>query len=324
MNRNYKTSSITESAMITGILVIIAYLSSFFSVIMFFYPTPAIILAKRKGLKFASLSLVASDIIISMLLGIQTGLVFLILYTPMAIALAYGICKDKDANRTILYGTASYMISFVILIFLMDLIIGVNFLQQLKDIYSESIEMMSEMLNNYPDVLVNDRVEEMKKTIEEIGPVMVSTISIMFPAVLIVSSVITSYVNYLVASKFAGRFKIKIKAHEGLGYFSFPKTFMVAMAAMLLISYLMSALNINVNAIQINLFLIMFAAMYLQGIAYIKMYFIKRNLSKNMQTLMTFIVVFLSLFVFSGVSILIALLGLVDLTIDLRKLNKIV
>ncbi|WP_313370558.1 DUF2232 domain-containing protein, partial [Sedimentibacter sp.] len=181
MNRNYKTSSITESAMITGILVIISYLSSFFSVIMFFYPAPAIILAKRKGLKYAGLSLIASDLIISMLLGVQTGLIFFILYTPLAIALAYGICKDKEANRTILYGTASYLISFVILIFLMDLIIGVNFIQQLKDIYSESFEMMKEMLNNYPAGLAGDRVEEMKKTIEEIGPMMISTISLMFP-----------------------------------------------------------------------------------------------------------------------------------------------
>ncbi|HKM00611.1 MAG TPA: hypothetical protein VJ083_01015, partial [Sedimentibacter sp.] len=69
MNRNLKTSSITEAAMITGILVVIAYLSSFVSILMFFYPTPAIILGKRKGLKYASLALIASDLIISMLLG---------------------------------------------------------------------------------------------------------------------------------------------------------------------------------------------------------------------------------------------------------------
>lgn len=321
MNRNYKTSSITESAMITGILVIIAYLSSFFSVIMFFYPTPAIILAKRKGLKYAALSLIASDLIISMLLGVQTGLVFFILYTPFAMALSYAICRDKEANRTILYGTASYMISFVILIFLLDLIIGVNFIQQLQDIYSESLGMMKEMLNNYPAGLAGDRVEEMKKVIDEIDPLI---ISIMFPAMLIITSVIMSYINYLVASKFANRFKIKIKDHEGLGYFSFPKTFMVAMAVMLLISYLMGALKINVNAIQLNLFLIMLAAMYLQGIAVIKMYLIKRQLSKNLQNLMMGMVVVMSLFVFGGAMIVIALLGLVDLTVDLRKLNRIV
>jgi len=50
MNRNNKTSSITEAAMIAGILVIIAFLSSFISMATLFYPTPAIILAKRRGI----------------------------------------------------------------------------------------------------------------------------------------------------------------------------------------------------------------------------------------------------------------------------------
>jgi len=321
MNRNYKSSSITESAMIAGILVIIAYLSSFFSVVMFFYPTPAIILAKRKGLKYAALSLIASDLIISMLLGIQTGLVFFIIYTPFATALSYGICRDKDANRTILYGSACYLISFVVLIFLMDLIIGVNFLQQLSDIYNESLGMMKEMLNNYPVGMANDRIEEMKKAIDLIDP---AIISIMFPAMLIIASVVFSYINYIVAGKFANRFKIKIRAHEGLGYFSFPRSFMVAMAVMLLISYMMSILKINVNAIQLNLFIIVFFAMYLQGVAVIKMYLINRNVTKNVQNVVIGVVVLMSMFVFVGAMIMIALLGLVDLTIDLRKLNKIV
>ncbi|MPN05744.1 hypothetical protein SDC9_152997 [bioreactor metagenome] len=153
---------------------------------------------------------------------------------------------------------------------------------------------------------------------------MISMISMIFPAMLIISSVITSYVNYIFASKFANRFKIKIKEHEGLGYFSFPRTFMVAMAVMLLISYMLSVLKINVNAIQLNLFIIMYFAMYLQGIAVIKMYLINRRISKSMQNFLTIMVVFMSLFVYAGATVLIALLGLVDLTVDLRKLNKIV
>lgn len=40
MNRNPKTSNITEAAMITGMLVIIAYLSSFITIVMFFIPLP--------------------------------------------------------------------------------------------------------------------------------------------------------------------------------------------------------------------------------------------------------------------------------------------
>ncbi len=48
MNRNFKTSSITESAMITGILVILAISVKLFSLVMFFYPTPQLFWLKGR------------------------------------------------------------------------------------------------------------------------------------------------------------------------------------------------------------------------------------------------------------------------------------
>lgn len=324
MNRNYKTSSLTESAMITGILVVIAYLSSFISILMFFYPTPAIILAKRKGIKYAALALIASDIIIGMLLGIQSGMTFLILYTPLSVALAYGIYKDKDANKTIILGTAAYMISFVAMIFLMDAFLGINFIQQLKDIYTESFKMSKDMLSNMPSGLNNEGVNEMIKTLDEMGPMIVSTISNIFPAILIVSSVATAYVNYWVAYKFAKRFSITIRKHEGIAYFSFPKTFMAAMAAMMLLSYLLGALNINASIIQANLFMILFAAMFLQGFGVVKFFILRSQMSIGFKRISLFMIVFIALFTYAGLAQVIALIGLVDLAIDLRKINKAV
>ena len=136
MNRNIKTSSLTESAMITGILVVIAYLSSFATVLMFFYPTPAIILGKRKGLKYSVLALVASSLIVSMLLGLQTAIMFTIMYTPLAIALTYGVCKDEDANKTILFGAAAYMISFLVFILLLNAVMGINY-ERMAEMYDQ-------------------------------------------------------------------------------------------------------------------------------------------------------------------------------------------
>ncbi|MFA9423719.1 MAG: DUF2232 domain-containing protein [Sedimentibacter sp.] len=317
MNRNFKTSSITEAAMITGILVIIAYLSSFFSLVMFFFPTPAIILAKRKGLKYASLALIASDILVSMLLGVQTGLIFLILYTPLAIALAYGICNEEDVNKTILFGSAAYMISFVVLILLLNAIMGVNFVQQLSDAYNESIVMMKDMLANMPGGLNGANVQEMITSFDEMGTMMTYVITNVFPAIMIVTSVITSYINYIVASKFAKRFNINIKQPEGLSRFSFPKTFMVAMAGMLLLSFLLSILKINIEIIQLNLFMVVFAAMFFQGFAVLKFYLEKSNMSKFFRRMILVMVLFMS----AGLSQVLAVIGLIDLAIDLRKLK---
>ncbi len=320
MNRNLKTSNITEAAMITGILVIIAYLSSFITLLMFFYPTPAIILGKRKGLKYSVLALIASDLIISMLLGVQTGLVFFILYTPLAVALTYGICRDEDANKTILYGTAAYMISFVLYILLLNFIMGINFIERVAEMYDQSFAMTRGLFDNIPDQLRTAQIEQYIRDIEEMAPKMNYIVTNVFPAVLIAASVITSYINYMVASKFAVRFSINVKQHEGIGYFSFPRNFMIAMAGLLLLSFLLGLLNINVGIIQLNLFIIVFMAMLLQGFAVLKFFIDKIILGKFARNIILIIIVLMSM----SFSVIYAIIGLVDLTVNLRKINRTV
>ncbi|HPB79970.1 MAG TPA: DUF2232 domain-containing protein [Sedimentibacter sp.] len=320
MNRNLKTSNITESAMITGILVIIAYLSSFITLLMFFYPTPAIILGKRKGLKYSLLSLIASDLIISMLLGLQTGLVFLILYTPLALALTYGVCRNEEANKTILFGSAAYMISFVLYILLLNYIMGINFIERIAEIYEQSFETTRGLFNNIPDQLRTEQIEQYINDIEKMAPMMNYIVTNVFPAVLIVASVVTSYINYMVASKFAVRFSINVKQHEGIAYFSFPRNFMISMAGLLLLSFLLRLLNINVGIIQMNLFIIVFMAMLLQGVAVLKFFVDKSKMGKFARNLLLVFIVLMSI----NFSIAYAVIGLIDLTVNLRKINRAV
>jgi len=318
MNRNLKTSSMTEAAMISGILVIFAYISSvLFSGLMFFYPLPAIILAKRKGLKYSILSLVAADLIISMLLGIQTGISFFILFTPLAIALSYGICKDENPNVTIMMGAASFMISFVIMILFSQLLMGVNYIEQMIQITNESVIMYKDILNNSSANIDASKLGEIIKNVDDMGKAMSDYIGKQFPAILIVSSVIMSAINYFAVSKFGYRFRIDIRKHEGISYFSFPNTFIIAMAALSLLSYLLSVFKINVSVIQMNIFMICFMAMFLQGFAVLKFYLFKLNLNKVARTLILVAVLFMA-----GMSQMLAILGMMDLILDLRKIRK--
>jgi uncharacterized protein YybS (DUF2232 family) len=135
-------------------------------------------------------------------------------------------------------------------------------------------------------------------------------------------SVIDSYVNYLIAVKFSKRFSININKFVGLSHFSFPRTFMIAMAALLLISYLLGGLGVNVSVIQLNLFSLVFLAMVLQGIAVVKFFLEKSQMKKSLKTLTMFIIIYIALF--SGMVLVVAILGLIDLSIDLRKINRAV
>jgi uncharacterized protein YybS (DUF2232 family) len=321
MNRNIKTSSMTEAAMISGILVIFAYISSFLiPLLIFFYPVPAIILAKRRGVKYAVLSLAAADIIITMLLGVQIGFTFVLLFSPLAIALSYGICKDENPNKTIMYGALAFMISFVVMIFMMQFIMGINFIQQMVEMTKESINMSKEILLKTSTSSNTDKLNETLKYFEDTGKVMTTYVSQQFPSMLISASVVTSAINYFAVGKFAKRFSIDIRPHEGLSNFSFPNTFIMAMAGLLVLSYLLSVFKINVNVIQMNIFMICYMAMFIQGFAVAKFYLMKWNVNKFSRVL-----ILMSLLLMAGIAQAIALVGIVDLIFDIRKIrHKIV
>lgn len=317
MNRNFKTSSMTEAAMITGILVIFAYLTWFLlPSLMFFYPIPAIILAKRKGLKYSVLSLIAASIIISMLLGIQTGIYFLVLFTPFGIALSYGICKEENPYKTIMLGAIAFMISFAVMILFTQAIMGVNYIQQMIEMFDKTVVMYKEMMNKTAANIDAGKLNEAIKKIDDMSIVMKFMLSQLLPALLIVTSVITSALNYFVVSKLGNRFHIDIKKHEGLSLFSFPPTFIVAMAVLLLLSFLLGIFKINVYAIQMNIFMISFVAMFLQGFAVLKFYLLKLNINKIARTLIIIMVIFMA-----EAGILLALVGIIDLIFDLRKIR---
>jgi len=93
---------------------------------------------------------------------------------------------------------------------------------------------------------------------------------------------------------------------------------MIAMAGLLLLSYLLGLLNINIEIIQLNLFIIVFMAMLLQGIAVIKFYIDKRGFGKFVRTVIMIVIVYMII----NFSVIYALIGLVDLTVNIRKLNR--
>ncbi|MDD2397111.1 MAG: DUF2232 domain-containing protein, partial [Tissierellia bacterium] len=78
--------------------------------------------------------------------------------------------------------------------------------------------------------------------------------------------------------------------------------------------------NINVEIIQLNLFIIVFIAMLLQGVAVLKFLIDKSKMSKFARNLIFVIIILMSI----SFSIIYAIIGLVDLTIDLRKINRAV
>lgn len=319
-NRNLKTSSLTEAAMITGILVIIAYISEFlFPFLTFFYSMPAIILSKRKGLKYGIMSLVSAGFIISMLLGIQSGIMYLVQYTPLAIALSYGVVKDEDPYKTLIFGALTFIVSFAVIIYVMQIFVGINFIKQMTDMFNESFNMSRDMILKTSQNMDPAKSKEMMDSINSMSASINMMLTKMLPALLISTGIIISYINYAGTCKIAKRFKIYLREITGFAFFTFPQSFAIAMAGLLITSFLLKYLNLNVQLIQYNILALCFMAVLVQGFAVLQFYLMKWNISKPLRVVINIFAVFSP-----GISQLLTFAGLIDLIIDLRKIrNKV-
>lgn len=311
MNRNTKTSSLTEAAMICGILVIMAMLSTYiFPFIDFFFPVPALIFSRRRGFKYSTLAIVAASIIITFILGPLYGLPYLIIYTPMAIAMSYLIDKDKKASRILIGGAIVAFVSIVVILFIIEKIVGLGITQQMTASLKEIFEMQKSILNAIGS-------SEQIGQINEISEALIETIVNLIPTFIMALPLILAYINYVVAQKIAMRFKIELRQLKDLAFFTLPRNFMIGIGLFLMLSYILNRFDFpNMHIIMSNIVVIAQLALLLQGIALAKFYLILKRIRGFFRFVIFLFIIFNPLFI--GVLITLAI---ADLLFDFRKLR---
>lgn len=311
MNRNTKTSSLTEAAMICGVLVIMSMLSAYiFPFIDFFFPVPALIFSKRRGFKYSSLATVAASAIITIILGPANGLIYLVLYTPIAIAMTYLIDKDKKASTVLLGGAAAALISIVILLFILDKVSGVSITEQITSFSKEMINMQEKIINSIGS-------NEQMNLVNEISGNFAQLAINLFPIGIMATSIALAYINYVVAQKLALRFKIELKQLKDIAFFSLPRNFMIIMAFFLMISYGLGALKFpNMDIIIANIIVIGLFALIFQGLALAKFYMVQKRINNLLRVIVFIFIIFNPI----AMSIMITI-ATADLLFDFRKLR---
>ncbi len=311
MNRNTKTSSLTEAAMICGVLVIMAMLSTYiFPFIDFLFPVPALIFSRRRGFKYSALAVIAAALIITIILGPLNGMLYFIIYSPMAIAMAYLIAKDYKASKVLLGGAAVALVSIVITLFIIDKVAGVAVTEQITISIKEMFEMQKEMFKAIGSTEQANLINEMSDTIVDFVVNLIPTFILALPLGL-------SYINYVVAQKLAQRFKIELKQLKDFAYFNLPKYFMLGTGIFLLLSYILSSLKIpNMQIIMTNIVVIAQYALLIQGMALTKFYMIQKGIKGFMRFIIFIFIIFNPI-----LTNIIVILAVADLLFDFRKLR---
>ena len=313
MSRNSSTSRLTESAFIAGILLIFAIVGTLiFPFIDYIYALPAIVLAKRHDFKASIMALVTAGIVATILLGVQAGLYYLVLYTPMAATMSYFIDKDRKPSMTIAFGGLAYLISFIILLFIMQLFLGLNLIEYVTEAFQQSFEIQEGFFSNF------DGFQEQVESSREMYDNMLDLILTIMPGILIATSLSMVVINYLVAQKIGKRLNVKIRPLGKFKNFKLPNNIVVGMLVIFGLTLLTGQLNIvDFETLSANILFLFQIVLFIQGLALVRFLMEKYNINRFLRVLIIIFIIINPAF-----SLAVILGGIADVLFDFRKLKE--
>jgi len=313
LSRNSSTSRLTESAFIAGILLIFAIVGTLiFPFIDYIYALPAIILAKRHDFKASIMALVTAGIIATILLGVQAGLYYLVLYTPMAATMSYFIDKDKKPSITIAFSGLAYLVSFIILLFIMQLFLGLNLIEYVTEAFQQSFEIQEGLFSRFD--LLQDQLQQSQEMYEN----MINLVIMIMPGILIATSLSMVVINYFVAQKIGKRLKARIRPLGDFKNFKLPNNIVVGMLVISGLTILVGQFNIvDYDTLSANILFLFQIVFFIQGLALVRFLMDKYNINRFLRVL---IIIFIIINPAFSLSVIVA--GLADVLFDFRKLKE--
>ena len=312
MNKNFKTSSITEAAMIAGILVVMALLSYYILPFLeFLFPVPAIVLSKRKGFKYSIMAMVSASLIVTMLLGIPVGVMYLVLYTPVGGVMSYMIGKDQKASKVIVVGGFVVVVSIVVLLSMLKLFMNVSLVDSINESIEEVLTMQGKLVDSMNlDKSTFDMTANMFREATDY-------FIMVMPAFFIAISFLFVVANYFVAQMVLYKLQIPMVHIKDLCFFYLSRTTAIIMFSTVLFAFILKYAGYNqMDIMYENLFTLVRLALLVQGLAIVKYYLVQRKVSGVIRFLSFLAIIFIPI-----VSFGVMLVSLADCMVDFRKLR---
>ncbi|KNF07140.1 hypothetical membrane DUF2232 [Gottschalkia purinilytica] len=312
MDKNKSNSAIELiiTIIITSMLTILGLYVS--PLILIFYPVLHIVLGVKQGMKYTLLSIVTSSIIAGFSSSYLDGLYIFTCYGLLGIALTYMISKEKTATKTIAVGSIVYLVCIALYVILSKELINYDIIGEFSKAIKESVTMQVQSLKN--SGLSNYEISQASMILEDV----VSYILIVIPSFMILTSVFVTYISYLISTHLINKKQIKDVYVPKFMYFKLPDNFIVGVIILLLLSSITIYFEfLYYEGIFMNIIILIFLGLFVQGLSLTTYILNKSNMSKVIKYILLVLIV---INVFS--SIIVAIVGLLDVFFDFRKLKK--
>lgn len=302
---NYSTIQIVEAGLLSAISAVI------YIILNLFASVPLSFAILKHSFKIGILSSIVSLIIIYLFRGYIDAFIFLSIFIPTGLSMAY-LIKRKPVNSytNIIFSSA---VAFFIVI------LGIFFITYFLHIDIPKI------VNNQFELAKNSSIKLMDKfnlnkneiNAKEILTVQWNYFKKILPAFLYIIIFINSFITYFILQYVCKSFKIPLPFFEKFLDFkigdSFIWTVIICLAGILVFKKYNNVLFLFF----LNISVILFIFYFIQGLAVIKFWFIKLRLHPFFQLL------FFIIFFVMGLILFISIIGILDTWFEFRKPKEV-
>ncbi|HPZ10288.1 MAG TPA: YybS family protein [Candidatus Eremiobacteraeota bacterium] len=175
-------------ALLSVILGLVVYVP-FLCILSIAGPVPTLLLVIRRGIKASFLATLVAGCIFSFIAGFREGILFVINFNLVGLALGMAIKWKWSVTRALISGTLVNFISAIVAIFLLAGLMGINMEKSIDQARLQAMEVYKAM--NFTQEQLEQISEQMNFNVE--------LCKIIFISLLLFTSLITIFVQYIVA-----------------------------------------------------------------------------------------------------------------------------
>ena len=326
-NNNYSTKAIVEASLISVIIAVIMIITGYLPIVSFIgtliLPIPVAILYIRHNYKITITAIFVSVIIASLVYNPIMAIYSAITYSIIGVILGYCVKNNKKSSKTLIYLAMGSGISNILTIAFSMLFIEkvsfVNFISKNLEFMKQTIKVSFNSAKGlYLQAGVTpEKLKLLDKNLQLINNIDVGLILALIPATIFIFSVISAYLNYIVAREILKKLNYKMEK-----ILPFSKVYVSNIVGAILIGIvcigiILSSKNIiGGEFIKKSSIILSQFVFIINGLA-ASTYFlrVKKNLSKPI------VILILGLTILSPLGNIYFSIGLMEMAFDFRKLD---
>ncbi|AYO32098.1 DUF2232 domain-containing protein [Biomaibacter acetigenes] len=308
------TRSMVEGAMLSAITIIISIIALYVPVLGIFasliWPVPIVILGIRHGLRTSILSTAVAGIAVAMFQGPAQAFNVVLGFGLLGVVMGWAIRRKYSPYKVLFIGSAASLVSEVALIVMTIYIMGFNPMKMELSAMKDSIALVGNMYKN-----MGVSPETVKQIVDSYGKLL-DFFTLAIPALLVMSSVVSAFLNYQVTKLILSRLGQKLEDFTPFWLWKLPDYtvfFFLLGVLMNLLEYYWPAGVLK--SIGINLQLIFGFSFLIEGLSLVTYYMGRFNLAKILRVLFIFLVFFNPL-----ISQIVLWAGLFDILFNFRHI----